>query len=512
MSSFYCYNTNDFIVIYSTNSFDYVPDNYTIISLYHTQIYFKKYDNLPNNYKINLEGKNKYIQFINTLFPIFIYQSDSCQIITPNYSHLLEMKLSLSVDYSGIREFVLFHTPVDNRTFHKEVNRLFGVDKISFNQFQPNIHYQKKSKISENVLDMFIHNVDINIKTLQNCRYGVFLSGGGESRINAAITNSYGLDKEFINWGHPKDKEYLIADKIAKKLNTPLHNIRPDCSCLPYEELLSQCGYLVNMQYAYRYAAVKHLFERLSFDLVWTGWGDINGYPTRYQPSELFSAYYLGLYSGEKRYPPGWNHDWLKDHNDTGNWLLEQIKADPSPRTFFDLKENLFAPAIFGQVLAIENLVGRVFAPWFSPDLYAAVCCAEKQNHKLINSKLHRVLWKNELYYQLIKKYCPELNHIKNARGYYPWLLRARMGAPGLLVAAVLKKISSRRRYPFDPVEDRVFIKKELSRIVDEGNDLFDREAIKNIIKNVHSWSGPDILEYFKMIQSHWFLKTRSCI
>jgi len=46
---------------------------------------------------------------------------------------------------------------------------------------------------------------------------------------------------------------------------------------------------------------------------------------------------------------------------------------------------------------------------------------------------------KNILLFLLIKKYCPILNFIKNAKGYYPWMVRKSFGLPGLFAAAILK-------------------------------------------------------------------------
>ena len=226
-----------------------------------------------------------------------------------------------------------------------------------------------------------------------------------------------------------------------------------------------------------------------------------------YQPSELFSDYYLGLYDGEDRCPAGWNKDWLKEFTQHEKYISEKIKANPDKSPFFELKDNLFAPHIFGQVLSIENTLGSVYAPWFHPDIYAAIQYEEKQNKKIVNHKLWRTLWKNELYFDLIKRYCPELNYIKNSKGYYPWMVSKLFGFAGLFLASRLKKLESRKKYPFDPVEDRIFIKEELERIVEEGGEIFEKKDLYNIIRDIDHWKGSDILEYFKLIQVHWFLK-----
>lgn len=112
----------------------------------------------------------------------------------------------------------------------------------------------------------------------------------------------------------------------------------------------------------------------------------------------------------------------------------------------------------------------------------------------------------NNLYYQLIKKYCPQLNYIKNAKGYYPVFVNKYTSFAGLLLAALMKKYASKKRFPFDPVEDKTFIQIELEKILDSNFEIFDKGSIEQIIKQKENCKGPDILEYFKLIQTHWFL------
>ena len=138
--------------------------------------------------------------------------------------------------------------------------------------------------------------------------------------------------------------------------------------------------------------------------------------------------------------------------------------------------------------------------------MYADVQYEEKQNTKLITHKIRRLRWKNELYFQLLNKYCPELNYIRNAKGYYPWMTQAKLGIPGLFIAAIMKKLNSFKKYPFEPTEDKLFIKKELFKILDSNLEIFNKQQIEMIIKNMDSWQGPDIHENFKLIQIHWFL------
>ena len=441
----------------------------------------------------------------NSFYPLFHYKSDKTEILTPNYANIFKLKLPLSVNDEGIREFILFNTSLKNNTFHNEAKRITGIKRIVLANGKLTFHFHSQSLSEKYVKDEFLEKIDSLIATYKHNFHGLFLSGGSESRINAAIAQAYQLEKEFISWGHPEDKEYLIAKYISDRFKTRLHNIRLDSRQLPYDEILQKSGYLVNMQYAYRYAAVKHLFENFSYEVIWTGWGDINGYPVRYQPSELFSGYYLGLYKGEKKYPLGWSREWLEDHIRNGNEIEEHIQVDSGSHTFFELKTKVFAPAIFGAVLGMENTLGTVVAPWFSPEMYAAVQYEEKQNPKLITHKIWRIRWKNGLYYQLLKKYCPELNYIRNAKGYYPWFTQSKLGIPGLFIAAIMKKWHSFKKYPFEPTEDKLFIKNELLKILDGNLEMFNKQEIETIVKSFSNWGGADIFENFKLIQIHWF-------
>jgi len=56
-------------------------------------------------------------------------------------------------------------------------------------------------------------------------------------------------------------------------------------------------------------------------------------------------------------------------------------------------------------------------------------------------------------------------------------------------------------------MEDRNFIRNELIKIIKEDNEIFDKTGIQDIIHKQEQWKGPDILEYLKLIQIHWFFK-----
>lgn len=457
----------------------------------------------PNVKKIELYWDNPF-------HPIFKYAANNRSIITPNYQHFFDLKLSLTSNPNNIIEFTLFNTPTGKATFHNEVERVFNINRIVIDGNEIKFEYADEQSSNKSLFGVFQKQVYRTVLETGSLKHGIFLSGGSESRINAAIAQHYGLQKEFITWGHPEDKEYRIAAEISKKLRTKHINIRPDVSKLPYREVLLKTGFLVNMQYAYRYSVVKQLFQIYGYNLVWTGWGDINGYPTMYQSSELFSDFYLGLYKGEKRFPKGWNIDWLYLYKFNDNPIIEKVNINPGSKTFFSLQKEVFAPYIFGQVLSVENTLGSVKAPWFHPNIYNAIRMEEAINPKIINSKKERTMWKNDLYYKIIEKYCPDLNHFKNSKGYYPWMVRKETGILGITLAYLLKKIESFKRYPSDSAEDKKFLKIELLKIVEDSIEIFEKNDILEIINRIDSWTGNEIFEIFKLIQIYWFFKFKS--
>lgn len=458
-------------------------------------------------YYLNKEKDKIKVKWGNPFFPIFSYQNTNQIIITPNYEHILNLKLHLSINETGIQEFVLFNTPLINHTFHKEVERLFDVDTLVIENNE--IKYKeciKKYEANYSLEYTFQERIENIIPDIKELKHGVFLSGGGESRINASIGHHYNLNKDFITWGHPQDKEYIIASRIAEKQKTSHINIRSNICNLPYQELLYKTGFLSNMQYSYRYNVIKKIVEKHKYDMIWTGWGDINGYPTMYQPTELFTAFYLSLYKMEKQYPKGWNHNWLASYKLKNNKLYDNITQSPTIETFFEINQKELAPRIFGQLLAAESQIIPVFAPWFSPQIYYAVHQEEMNNSTLIKNKKARTIWKGELYYRLLKNYCPSLNNIIHSKGYYPWMVQKKQGFVGLAIAGLMKKSMSYKQFPFDPVEDKGFLKKELLNIVESNNTIFDKQEIREIASNSDFWNGNDILEIFKIIQVSWFL------
>lgn len=69
-----------------------------------------------------------------------------------------------------------------------------------------------------------------------------------------------------------------------------------------------------------------------------------------------------------------------------------------------------------------------------------------------------------------------------------------------------MKKLASKKKYPFDSVESKDYLITELSRIESEGKEFFFRRDIQKIISTSDNWNGAEILEYFKLVQVNKFL------
>lgn len=85
-------------------------------------------------------------------------------------------------------------------------------------------------------------------------------------------------------------------------------------------------------------------------------------------------------------------------------------------------------------------------------------------------------------------------------------MVRKQTGIFGLSLGYFLKILEKYKQYPFDPVEDRNFLKMELHKILDDSLEIFKKEDIAQFIKNIDLWNGYQILEIFKLIQVYWFL------
>ena len=264
-----------------------------------------------------------------------------------------------------------------------------------------------------------------------------------------------------------------------------------------------------NLQYTFRIKAIQEVKKLGDYDYLWTGWGDINGFPSFVGQSELFSEFLISLYQGKIIAPLGFSREWLNSYNVNDNEVFKSIYENPTNKTMFDLKRNLIAPRIFGTVINQENTLININAPWFLPKIYNALHKEELIASNLISSKGDRSIWKGELYYSIIKKYKPEFNRIVHSKGYYPWMLRKKYGFLGLGISFLMKKMESKKVYSTDKTENLTFIVEELLNIFEARNPIFNHSYIKSLLDNKDNLSGSQIFIAFKIIQVNWMFKLK---
>jgi|WetSurMetagenome_2_1015567.scaffolds.fasta_scaffold19084_2 hypothetical protein len=480
----------------------FIPKDYEITEF---DSLFLKTKNKDSYGPYIFEGNS--LQIRNSFTPLFYLKTESVEAITPDFSLLIPYCKGSEIDEQGIREFILFNTPLEGRSFIKDVKRITGISKIELLekgnsiQFTPFIAKDNFSSIN----DIVQTKVEELVKKNEVIHHAILLSGGNESRINAAISAYYKFNTTFVTWGHPKDKEFAIAASIAKKLKIRHINVRPNVLNLPYQEYIEKTGFLSNMQYAYRYQVIKEIREKIDPNLIWTGWGDINGYPSLNETSELFSTYFLSN-MWKKRVPrlSGWNNRWL---------FLDDISPLPFSKNCQDQKaeimkinREILTPLIFGQSISAENSLIPIFPVWHDPDIFHLFSELEIKHPRLVNHKGTRVRLKGELYYYLLNQYYPALNWIINAKGFYPGLFNPVLGPFGPLIAAGMRKLKPKEILPFDPIEDKKYLVQQLNIICENPNDIFDRQTILELIKNYESWDGNVIMEVYKLIQVSLFM------
>lgn len=442
----------------------------------------------------------------NAFYPVFYHKSKQLIAITPDYSLLNVLNLPLDINYTAIKEFVVFNTPLKTGSFNNIVERLFGIREITINHADINISYIKENIERSSLLNTFGNNIKGIINNTFSDKHGVFLSGGNESRINAAISNHYNLDRNFITWGHPEDIEFIIASKIAKEKKIGHINIRPVAADLPYREYLEKTGYLSNMQYAYRYQSVKSVYEQYAFNHLWTGWGEVNGFIKENSPTEFFNQAFWDYIKLQTINNSFWSKDFLLSTKLNSLEVLQKRDKREFLYILFRFFQKEIAPRIYGQVLSAESTICNIIAPWFDRKIYESIFHQQERNSNLFLSRSSRVKWKNNIYTNLLNKYDPALNNFKNSKNYYPFLFSDSLKHIGLPIAYLLTKTSKKRQRFFDPMENTEFMKRELENCLESRRMIFNNIGILKAINNSYKWTGPEILELFKIIQINLFL------
>lgn len=466
-------------------------------------------NNIIDRYQLKVTSQGLILNSYSMDRYVFIYKNLNNLIISSRIDYLYGFLND--IDTSSIKELILFNVPLANNTLFKFIKKYNSSYKILIHK-DGKVSISKKyvkKVISTNFIYEFKNNVSNFIVKTKNYNHGILLSGGYESRINASISQHYKLNKTFFTWGHPKDVEYIIADKISELLYTEHYNIRPRIIHNIYKEFLEKVGYMVNMQYAYRYYAIKLIQELFDVDIIWSGWGEFNGYPNF--PSEFISYFLSKIISNgniQESIPKGWNREWLLDYEfKKNNWFVDFLNDNNKIPYLFNIRNEITTKNIYALVYLAENSITNIYCPWLNQNLLNIIKNCEQKKASIIYSKIKRGIWKRELYYKLLKYYENKLNYVKLSQGYYPFFFNGCFKIVNLGLYKIFKSINkykSNLKY-FDPIENREFLCIELGKILDSNIDLFEKKEIEEILINKEFWIGNQIFEIFKLIQIHWF-------
>lgn len=497
----------DFILIIGRQFHSQLYKGYITLKINPNTIILLKKSNVISHCSLKIDNETFLIQWYNSLYPLFEYKNKYLTIITPNYSNFYKLSLTLNLRASAIHEFIVFNTLLHKTTFHKEVKRIFYIKTITIGNERIS-YITAKNKSSDRLLTNTFNNIiNYKIGNTNLDRHSIFLSGGNESRINAAISNFYNLNRKFITWGHPKNREFHIASKIAQKSKIQHVNIRPEVLQLPYREFLEKTGFLSNMQYAYRYQAVKMVFDEIGSDHLWTGWGDILGYLPLYKPTEFFNSIFWRYIKTKTLHAPFWDENFISSFELVNTVNLHHKSKKQLKKNILDFFYEEIAPRIYGQVLSAENTIGHIVAPWFNIELYEIISSLkEKYNSALYLKKYNFVLRKNSTYANLIAHYDSRLNFIVNSKNYYSFLFQDSIKYFGLPISYFLTKTSNKSDNSFDSIFNVHFIKKELFNVLDSNFHYFNKKEIQRLISNINVWSETPMMELFQIIQINWLL------
>lgn len=490
---------NDFVII-RNNTFENLNEFYcNKEDILNYTVYYNPVDSFGvYNFIINDKGINSR----NSLLPYFHYKTEKYELITPNFSIFFRLALSLTKDENSIKEFVLFNTPLYDHTFFNEVKRYSNIKEILFSIKDKIQFVQRQNMPNSCIYEEFTNTIELVVNETKDLKHGVLLSGGYESRINAAIAYKYSLNRKYFTWGNECDIENIIAKKVAQRLSTTHINIESVVSLNGSIEFLEKTGYIAHMSHSHTMVAINSIFRNYDVDLIWNGWGDLNGYTPIKYPTEIFSPFMINLFKGEMSYPIGWNREWINTLDLTNyDWI--DMNKKHSLEKIFDLLESMIAPLIIGQTFAAQNLAGPIISPWFSRDIYDSLKYEEFNNPDLIKKKYKRVLWKGDFYYRLLKNYSNPLNYIKTSKGYYPFCFNKQFSyllAPFNLITSYIEK---HKKYPKTSIDDKFMLLEELEKIESQNLEMYNKSEIRYIIKNYEQFHKHEL---YKIIQVAWLL------
>lgn len=169
--------------------------------------------------------------------PLYIYEDEDCLVYCSELSALIKVpELDLSLDPSGIKEYLTFRYATAPLTIFKNIRRMIPGTYLKITDNRVSEHYYK------DILDIKPQNLitsfeeakqavhDTLLASLEKHLIGevpiaLLLSGGVDSSILAALLHELGTNMTCFNIGFDSVNEFEFSSSVADKYGFPLHNV-----------------------------------------------------------------------------------------------------------------------------------------------------------------------------------------------------------------------------------------------------------------------------------------------
>jgi len=178
------------------------------------------------------------------LYPLYYSHRDGTFVFGPEVKAILAHNDFLPVlDPVAMAEYFRFQFLLGDKTFFQDIKLLPNAALLRFNISENKLHidrYWDFSEIHQSPDQLFFDDVveeasrllkrSIDRLTQENRRYGVYLSGGLDSRVILGMM-ARKTKPIAITYGLPYSRDMILAEKIAKKLHLVHHRYSYDNGC-----------------------------------------------------------------------------------------------------------------------------------------------------------------------------------------------------------------------------------------------------------------------------------------